>query len=189
MGPTPHDGRKRNGLTGLLDSRPSDACSLSRLNVYPDAKASLERGMKYADLIHGLGLPVAIVAQDAGENLAYPWDDFDCLFIGGKRDEANPDGEWKLSTGATELVQRARSQGKWVHMGRVNSLKRMERARAMGCHSADGTFIGKGPKDKPPRADHWMRWLSIHRLFPQTTAFETPSLPLHREIALAMDAR
>jgi len=81
---------------------------------------------------------VALVAQDGLESLPVPWEDFDALFIGGST-------AWKLSEAARELCQEAKRRGKWVHMGRVNSLRRMQVAEAFGCDSADGTMLRFDP--------------------------------------------
>src|SRR6516225_10366818 len=80
----------------------------------------------------------AFVAQNGQERLPVPWDEFSVLFIGG-------DDEWKLGEPERDLAAEARLRGKRIHMGRVNSLKRMRYARAIGCDSADGTFIRYGP--------------------------------------------
>jgi hypothetical protein len=109
-------------------------------DIYPDAVGSLERGRAFAPIIREMGFPVAIVAQTDAEKLDWPWDEFDCLFVGGER-KIPGWSEWKESDAAAELVKRARSNGLWVHMGRVNSLRRLQRARQVGCHSVDGTFI------------------------------------------------
>src|SRR5262245_28426865 len=65
-------------------------------DVYPDPVASLQRGLQYAPLIRELGAPAAIVAQDGAERLDWPWEEFNCLFIGGER-RADPRQEWKIS--------------------------------------------------------------------------------------------
>lgn len=169
-----------------LERQPLERCLFAvSPDVYPNAVASLERGLEFAPILRDMGFPVAIVAQDGAERLDFPWPEFDCLFVGGERNDANPDAEWKLSPGAESLIRRARAAGKWVHMGRVNSLKRMERARLMGCHSADGTFIKKAPNHNVPRAQHWFDWLAMHKPFPELVAFESPSHPNHRKALLS----
>jgi len=128
-----------------LATIPTDKCLFAVApDVYPDAKASLERGLKYTDLIRSMGFPVAIVAQDGAEKIDYPWDEFDCMFIGGERTPKAKD-EWKISKEAELVCNRARNAGKWVHMGRVNSLMRLKRAERMGCNSVDGTYLKYGP--------------------------------------------
>lgn len=52
----------------------------------------------------------------------------------------------------------------------------------MGCHSADGTFIGKGPNVNLPRASRWVPWLHANPPLP-FSVLEGPSLPVHREAA------
>jgi hypothetical protein len=175
-----------------LEAFPRDRCLFAvSPDVYPDALASLERGLQYAPLIREMGFPVAIVAQDDAERLSWPWDAFDVLFIGGEmRKPAYL--EWKMSAGAEELVKEARRHGKWVHMGRVSSLKRMKRARQMGCNSADGTFIKYRRRRRAGEDDtardargaaelaEWVAWLDRNRpLFEH----ETPSLPVHKVAA------
>jgi hypothetical protein len=121
-------------------------------DVVGDAPATLARESTTRMLgwiRHAVGLPVAFVAQDGQEGLPVPWDDFDALFIGGTT-------EWKLGPHARELAAQAVTEGKWVHMGRVNSLKRLKYADAIGCNSADGTFISFGPDRRLPEALAWL---------------------------------
>jgi len=87
------------------------------------------------------GLPAALVAQDGLEHLgcwlAMTWPRIDALFIGGST-------SWKLGPAAEALVGEAKRRGKWVHMGRVNSARRIRYAASIGCDSVDGT--------------KWVRW-------------------------------
>jgi len=151
-------------------------------DVYPDAQASLDRGLQYTELLRSMGFPAAIVAQDGAEKIDYPWDEFDCLFIGGARTK-DPKDEWKVSPGSWELIRRARAQGKWVHMGRVNSYKRMEWARAAGCHSVDGTYIKFKPDVNVLLLNSMLANLSATTPFPQMAVSETPSHPVHRKMS------
>jgi hypothetical protein len=86
-------------------------------------------------------LPVALVAQDGLEHLerwlAMAGPRIDALFIGGST-------EWKLGPSAEALVAQAKDRGKWVHMGRVNSDRRIRYSASIGCDSVDGT--------------KWVRW-------------------------------
>jgi hypothetical protein len=110
-------------------------------DVVGDAVTTLLLSAPMYAPIRALGYPVALVAQDGLEHLDVPWHDIDALFIGGTTD-------WKLGPGAADLAREARRRGKWVHMGRVNSLRRMRYAESIGCDSADGTYLkyrrGKG---------------------------------------------
>lgn len=80
------------------------------------------------------GVPVAFVGQDGQEDLPVPWDRFDALFIGGST-------KWKLSEAAGELGREAKRREKWLHMGRVNSRRRLQSAYDMGCDSVDGSSL------------------------------------------------
>lgn len=65
--------------------------------------------------------------------------------------------DWKLGPRARSLVHEAKRRGKWVHFGRVNSMKRFEYARAIGCDSADGTYLTAGPDINLPKLLAWTR--------------------------------
>jgi len=78
------------------------------------------------------GQPLAFVAQDGCTRP--PWEQLDCLFIGGT-------SEFKCGQLAHHLVQEAKRQSKWVHMGRVNTDRRMMMAKSWGCDSIDGTSV------------------------------------------------
>jgi hypothetical protein len=129
-------------------------------DVVGDAYATTVRFRKWGQRIRNLGYPVAYVAQDGLEKLRgrtetgltfpVPWDAFDVLFIGGSTD-------WKLGEAARGIVAEAKQRGKWVHMGRVNSQRRFEYARAIGCDSADGTYLTFGPDVNLPKLLAWTR--------------------------------
>ena len=118
-----------------LAKMPAASCLFATApDVVGDAAATLALSAPMFVRIRAAGYHPALVAQDGLESLPVPWDDFDTLFIGGTTD-------WKLSTAAAELVAEAKRHDKWVHMGRVNSLRRMRMADAIGCDSADGTVL------------------------------------------------
>lgn len=132
-----------------------------------DAQATLKMFQEWAGEIRARGFPVAFVLQDGQENLELPmtedftdWlgangdeldpeDDlayyaasqqwereclaFDALFIGGST-------EYKLGPETAEFIRWAKSVGLWVHVGRVNSLKRFAYFQLLGADSCDGTF-------------------------------------------------
>jgi hypothetical protein len=119
-------------------------------DVVADAAATRARSAPFLPVIRELGYPVAFVAQDGLERVGAPWDDFDVLFIGGSTD-------WKLGAAAREAVAAARERGKAVHMGRVNSRRRLRYAAAIGCDSVDGTLLVYGPDVHLPRLTAWLR--------------------------------
>jgi hypothetical protein len=134
-----------------LNTLPKERCRFAVApDVVGDAAATLARSVPWLSRIRSIGLPAALVAQDGLENMVVPWDEFDVFFIGGTT-------EWKLGAAARELVAEAKRRGKWVHMGRVNSKTRLLYASAIGCDSADGTFIAFGPDVNLPKVQGWVR--------------------------------
>lgn len=103
-------------------------------DVVGDHAATLERSAPWMPKIRALGYPVAFVAQDGATIDTVPWLEFDALFIGGTT-------EFKLGHTARELAAHAKGLGMWVHMGRVNSAKRIRYAESIGCDSVDGTHL------------------------------------------------
>lgn len=118
-------------------------------DVVGDAAATLARSAPMLPRLRAAGWPVALVLQDGQEHLPMPWDLIDAVFVGGST-------EWKLSQAARGLVAEARRRGKWVHMGRVNSLRRLRYAEAIGCDSVDGTYLAFGPDRNLPRLLGWL---------------------------------
>lgn len=92
-------------------------------DVVANAVATLDLFRWYAWRIQSLGFPVALVAQDGLEGLRWPptWA-YDALFVGGTT-------AWKLSAAADWCIRRAMQAGKWVHVGRVNSQRRIRHLR------------------------------------------------------------
>ncbi len=125
-----------------LRSMPAESCLFATApDVVGNAGATLAMSNPMFRRIREAGYRPALVAQDGLENLRdfIPWQDFDCLFIGGTT-------AWKLSEAAADIAREAKRRGKWVHMGRVNSLKRMRYAESIGCDSADGTVLKHDPQ-------------------------------------------
>lgn len=121
-------------------------------DVVCDPVATWELSEPLLPVIRSIGYPAALVAQDGIENAAIVWESFDCLFIGGST-------EWKLSEGAYALMREAKHRGKWVHMGRVNSFRRLVAASLSSVDSTDGTFLAFGPDRNLPRLVSWMEEL------------------------------
>ena len=136
--------------------------------------ATIERSKPILPLIRSYGYKAAFVAQDGlEEHLAkIPWSAFDVLFLGGgqspryltatnrvRNAQGEWVGEWKLTPGARRLVDLAKAKGKWVHMGRVNSFKRLSIAAEFGCDSADGTCIGRHAKGPTFATAEVISWL------------------------------
>ncbi|MEJ7871737.1 MAG: hypothetical protein WKF67_05725 [Rubrobacteraceae bacterium] len=130
-----------------LDTLPRDTCLLvTAPDVFGDGAATLRMSLDVLPRIRALGFPAAFVAQPGVPE--YPWDDFDCLFMGG------PD-EFKQTVGQV-LLEEAKRRGKWCHIGRVNSTVRYLWAREQGYDSADGTHIAFCPTVNAKRVMSWV---------------------------------
>lgn len=131
-------------LTGI------DGCLwVAAPDVVGDADATLDLFDEWAPVVAQYGRPIALVAQDGLTENTVPWLEIDALFIGGTT-------EFKESDQARRLIVAAKQQGKLVHMGRVNSRRRLRLAKQWGCDSVDGTAIAQ--------------WTDVH-------------LPVHLEVA------
>lgn len=122
-------------------------------DVVGNAQLTLERSLPVLPMIREAGWDAAYVAQDGIEHTEVPWDEFDVLFLGGTT-------EFKLGPVAREHARRAKEYGKKVHMGRVNSFKRMKIAHEWGCDTVDGTYLAYGPKVNLPKLISWMERLN-----------------------------
>lgn len=109
---------------------------------------TLDLWYEWSAEIRQRGLPAAFVLQNgcedhwhywhAGHAEEFPFETVDAFFIGG-------DTEFKFSEPVREIVSAANLHGKWVHMGRVNSIKRMTYAKNIGCDSCDGSGMARFP--------------------------------------------
>jgi hypothetical protein len=144
-------------------------------DVVGNWEATWERSEPVLEDIRALGYPVAIVVQDGAtvDELADKWDRFDAVFTGGST-------EWKLGPEAAAIAAEAEARGKWVHMGRVNSLKRMRLAAESNHHSADGTKLLFGPDQHRDTIVSWVE--KIGREFG-----EVEWIPSGREITYEAD--
>lgn len=115
----------------------------------PCHNETVERWRRFGPMIERWGFTPAFVCQ-VGATAANIPDDAPVLFLGGTT-------EWKLGPHASAITAQAKMDGRWVHMGRVNSLKRFRAARSMGCDSVDGTFLTFGPDVNLPRLLGWLR--------------------------------
>jgi hypothetical protein len=78
--------------------------------------------------------PLALVAQDGMEDLEIPWGEMKAVFIGG----GDP---WKDSKSALDIVKTAKTLGKHVHVGRVNTAKRFKLFAEAGADTCDGSGV------------------------------------------------
>lgn len=146
--PEAHD--DANYLRWLGERDHTRALFATAPDVVGDALATLARSRPMLARIREVGYPAALVGQDGMAPAMVPWDEMDCLFVGGTT-------AWKLGEEARVLMREAKVRGKWLHMGRVNSERRIRYARTQGCDSVDGTYIAFGPDINGPKIARWMR--------------------------------
>lgn len=138
-----------------LRARPAGSCVFATApDVVGDAAATITRSLPALPAIARAGFKRGFVGQDGLENLTVPWDQFDAFFLGGST-------EWKLSAAAAMLTFEAKRRGKWVHMGRVNSYRRLKYAACIDCDSADGTFLKFAPQENYGRMCGWFDKLAL----------------------------
>ncbi len=118
----------------------------------PTHDETLELWGVYAPRIERAGFTPAFVCQVGASPSTVPTD-ASVLFIGGTT-------EWKLGKEAAAIARAAADDGRWVHMGRVNSHRRMRIADSMGCSSVDGTYLTFGPDVNLPRLLQWLKMVN-----------------------------
>ena len=152
---TPHTGNKIGKLSLRFDEH-KFVRMLNRMRgmkpmwvVAPDVPFNAMETTRLFEIwepvIRSYGFRVAYVTQDGQEEVPVPWDRMDCLFIGGTT-------KYKLGAYVRRLVQEAKRCGKWIHMGRVNSVTRIQYAQSIGVDSVDGTGYSMAPETNIPKA-------------------------------------
>lgn len=116
-------------------------------DVVGNAQETVNLWFEWRLQLDHLGLPAAFVAQDGIESIPdqVPWSEIACLFIGGST-------AWKLGPHAEWFATEAKARGLWVHMGRVNTARRIRHAIEIGCDSIDGRSFSAWPDIKQPWA-------------------------------------
>ena len=126
-----------------------------------DWDGTLRLSRPWLQRIRRMGCPAALCAQEGMTPGSIPWDEFDCLFIGGR-------DAFKEGPIVRDACREARRRGKWVHMGRVNGLRRLMIALDFGVDSVDGTYLlheaRRGRADEAPHdVVGWLRWIYAER--------------------------
>lgn len=109
-----------------------------------NASRTLALYHRYVQEVTSRGLPPAYVLQDGlGHTPGVP-NSARAVFVGGTT-------EWKLGPVARAFAQEAKRRGLWVHMGRVNSARRLRYAQSIGVDSVDGSGFARFPDAMLPR--------------------------------------
>lgn len=173
--PTPHTGNSPTSLAelglpmagdnGCFNGLDSEAFVVM-LNTYREAEVKLdwvtvpdrvEDGDetfrlwgRWQTVVRAFGFRPAMVLQDGMTRFDVHQFDPPVLFIGGSDD-------FKLGPLAANLTSDWLEKGRPVHMGRVNTKKRIEYAVRIGCTSCDGTGYSKWPDTNIPKGLRWIR--------------------------------
>jgi hypothetical protein len=118
----------------LLEQAEEDAPVFACL---PDIVGNAQRTLELFEYFkrHTNGIPRALVIQNGIDRVCIPWDDLAAVFIGG-------DDAFKISRAALEVARVAKMLGKWVHVGRVNTAKRVRNWKGLA-DSIDGTGMSR----------------------------------------------
>lgn len=137
-------------------------------DVVGDAAATRELFDVWAPELEARGLPVGYVLQDGSAEAGVPWDRIDALFIGGST-------EYKLGPEAAEFACEAKRLGKWVHWGRVNTLKRINYIASLG--AADSVDGSKWARWRKTYLDTGLRWVrEAEALTPEPAPTAAPAI-------------
>lgn len=118
-------------------------------DVVGDSVRTKSLWYQWLPMIQTYKFPLAYVAQNGQSELDLP-EHASAMFIGG-------DDSFKLGEEGRVCVEQAKRRGMWVHMGRVNSLKRLRYAQNLGCDSVDGTYVCFGKDINTPKLTSMMR--------------------------------
>jgi hypothetical protein len=113
-------------------------------DVVADARATERLYERWRDVLRLADLPVAFIAQNGAAPDDVPWSEIACVFIGG-------DDTFKLGPAARAIALRADVERVALHLGRVNSRRRIAYARELGAATFDGSAISKWPDSRAPR--------------------------------------
>lgn len=100
-------------------------------DVVGDARATLDLWPFWSAVIRGVGFIPALVLQDGMLVSEVPWRAIGGIFVGGT-------DAWKFSPQSRDLCAYGKARGLSVHVGRVNSRKRIGEAYQLGADSFDG---------------------------------------------------
>jgi len=109
-------------------------------DVVGDAFRTRHRFAEWYPHLRPYRLPLAYVLQDGERAELVPWPLVAAVFIGGST-------AFKVGAEARALVRAAHARGAWVHMGRVNTARRITYAQQVGCHSIDGSGFSRFPDE------------------------------------------
>lgn len=125
-------------------------------DVVADAEGTERLFMVWHRVMLDLGIPIALVLQDGLEKrkwralLPSIWDKIAAVFVGGTTG-------FKMSDTAAAICRDAKDRGKRVHVGRVNTRRRIDYFAHLGCvDSIDGSSFSKFGEVNIPKGVRWI---------------------------------
>jgi len=137
----------------MLDTLHQRALPNCLFVVAPDVVADHQGTMRlfeaWAPRLRRYGWPVAFVAQDGVTVATLPWAECDAVFIGGST-------EFKLSETALALGAYAKARGHHLHVGRVNTKRRIAHFSGLA-DTVDGSRFSQWPDIAIPLGLRWVQ--------------------------------
>jgi hypothetical protein len=127
----PFDADAFLGLLARVKREPVQPEWVAVPDVVMDRGATLSMWQHWAPVVADLGVPLAFVVQDGMKAVDVPTE-AQMVFVGGST-------PWKWLT-----LPMWCEQGRRVHVGRVNTAKRLRQCARLGVESCDGTGYFKG---------------------------------------------
>ena len=115
----------------------TETIKMAKFICLPDIVGNAQRTMELFEEfeLRTNGLPRALVLQDGINNVSIPWRKISAVFVGGS-------DAFKISPEAIQTCRTAKMLGKWVHIGRVNTVERLSNWIEIA-DSIDGSGISK----------------------------------------------
>ncbi len=127
-------------------------------DVVGDARATRDLWPQWMITIACGGLEPCFVLQDGQEDFELP--DARAFFVGGTT-------KFKESKAVFGLCCEAKKRGAALHMGRVNTFRRMRWAAECGCDTIDGSGFSAWPDTRIPKALSYLKQLASEKpMFP-----------------------
>lgn len=127
-------------------------------DVVGDSQETMILAEEWASTVRNVfNFKAAYVIQDGQTVKNLPWELADAIFIGGTTG-------YKLGYEVRKIVREANKRNIWVHMGRVNTRKRIVYAHQIGCDSVDGSAFSMYRDTHLPWAIQWLEELGDHRV-------------------------
>lgn len=154
------NGFRQDRYEAMLDALPVASIPplfVTAPDVVADAAATNALWGTWQPRIASRGLPAAYVLQDGCQSADDVPAGASAVFVGGTTD-------YKLGAVVAGIVSELKRRGLHVHMGRVNTTRRIRYAAEIGCDSIDGTKWSRFTDTYLPQLQalsHEQTWLGV----------------------------